>query len=184
MKIKIEDMILSAMFAALICVGAFIRIPVPVMPFTLQVLFVILAGLICGKTGGGFSALIYLLLGLSGLPIFTQGGGISYLLKPSFGFIIGFVFGAFVAGAIANKVKNPGYGRIYAAAAAGVAVIYACGIPYFYIINNVVLGIPMTVKATLYSCFLLVIPGDIISCVFAGLLAKRLIPLRQKRRME
>ena len=90
-------MILVALFAALIAVGAFIRVPVPLVPFTMQTFFVVLAGMLLGKKLGGASALVYLAVGLIGIPVFTQGGGIGYVLKPSFGYLIGFVVGKITA---------------------------------------------------------------------------------------
>lgn len=76
-----KDMILCAMFVALIAAGAFIKIPVPVVPFTLQYLFTMLAGLLLGGRKGCFAVCVYILLGLVGLPIFAQGGGIGYLIS-------------------------------------------------------------------------------------------------------
>lgn len=73
---KTKDMILIAMFAALITVGAYIKIPVPVCPFTLQFLFTTLAGIILGAKNGTIAVSVYVLLGLAGLPVFTGGGGI------------------------------------------------------------------------------------------------------------
>ena len=80
-------MILCAMFVALIAVGAFIKVPIPVVPFTLQYLFTMLAGLLLGGKKGSLAVGIYILLGLIGLPIFAQGGGIGYIFQPSFGYI-------------------------------------------------------------------------------------------------
>ena len=60
-------------FTALIAVGAFIRIPVPVCPFTLQLLFTTLAGLLLGSRRGAGAVLVYLALGLAGVPVFTEG---------------------------------------------------------------------------------------------------------------
>ena len=65
---KTKDMILSAMFVALISVGAFIKIPIPVVPFTLQYLFTMLAGLLLGKRRGSLAVCVYVALGLMGLP--------------------------------------------------------------------------------------------------------------------
>ena len=90
-KSRTYKMILVALFAALIAVGAFIRIPVPLVPFTMQTFFVVLAGMLLGKKLGAASALVYLAIGLIGIPVFTQGGGIGYVLKPSFGYLIGFI---------------------------------------------------------------------------------------------
>ena len=54
-KITTKDMIMCALFTALIAVGAFIKVPVPVVPFTLQFLFTMLAGLIMGGRLGAIS---------------------------------------------------------------------------------------------------------------------------------
>ena len=66
-----KNMILSALFVALIAIGAFIKIPVPVCPFTLQLLFTTLAGLLLGARLGFISVCVYIVIGLIGVPIFT-----------------------------------------------------------------------------------------------------------------
>ena len=96
------------MFTALITAGAYIRIPVPICPFTLQFLFTTLAGIILGKNKGAAATALYVILGLAGLPVFTGGGGIGYVLQPSFGYILGFIAGAFVTGLIVERAKNLG----------------------------------------------------------------------------
>ena len=101
--LTIRKMTFCAIFTALIAVGAFIKIPVPPIPFTLQTMFVVLAGLMLGGNMGGISALLYMILGLIGIPIFTGGGGIGYVLKPTFGYIIGFCVGAYAIGKISYK---------------------------------------------------------------------------------
>lgn len=173
---KTKEVILCGLFAALIAIGAFIKIPIPSMPITLQVQFVILAGLLLGARNGGFCALAYLVLGLIGLPVFTQGGGIGYVFQPTFGYLIGFVFGAYVAGKIAEKESNPGYKRLFAATGAGIAVIYLFGMTYFYICNNYMLNIPFGIGTTLLYCVVMVIPGDLLTCTLGVILAKRLKP--------
>ena len=72
-------MIYCGLFTALIEAGAFIKIPIPVVPFTLQYLFTMLAGLFLGSRRGMISVVAYMLLGLAGLPIFSEGGGIWYI---------------------------------------------------------------------------------------------------------
>ena len=85
-------MVLCGMFAALVAIGAFIQIPVPYMDyFTLQFFFVLLAGLILGADKGAISVGCYVLLGLVGVPIFAAGGGIGYIFRPSFGYLVGFI---------------------------------------------------------------------------------------------
>ena len=93
---------------ALISAGAFIRIPIPVVPFTLEFLFTTLAGLLLGGRLGAVSVGVYIAVGLLGLPVFAEGGGIFYVLKPSFGYIIGFAVASYVTGRIAKQSRQPG----------------------------------------------------------------------------
>ena len=104
---KTKNLAYCALFTALIAVGAFIRVPVPVVPFTLQYLFTMLAGLLLGPRLGTIAVGTYVLLGLVGLPIFTQGGGFWYVFQPSFGYLIGFCVGTFVTGWLASGWSRP-----------------------------------------------------------------------------
>ena len=166
---RIKSLILCAMFAALIAVGAFIRIPVPVVPFTLQFLFTSTAGLLLGSKYGAASVMVYIVMGLSGVPVFANGGGISYMLQPSFGYMPGFALGAYVTGKIAGTSGSPSYRRLVAANFAGLLIVYAMGMTYYALISDLYLGF-------LY-CFILAVPGDIALCVLGAMLAKILIPI-------
>lgn len=178
MKIKkTRNLILCALFVALIAVGAFIRIPIPVVPFTLQFLFTMLAGLLLGGKTGALAVCIYIVMGLAGLPIFAEGGGLSYILKPSFGYIIGFAIAAYVTGAIANRGANPGYRRLLAATFTGLGIVYICGMAYYYLMSNFYLGTPIGLWPLFLYCFLLAVPGDICLCILGAVLGKRLIPV-------
>lgn len=177
---KIKTMVLCAMFTALIAAGAFIKIPIPVLPFTLQYLFTMLAGLLLGGKNGAVSVLLYIILGLIGFPIFTMGGGIGYIFQPTFGYLIGFAVGAFVTGTIANKTPFPSSRRLLAANFAGLAVLYICGMVYLYIICNFYLERPIGFWALFLYCFLLPIPGDIVLSVLGMIIGKRLIPIIRK----
>ena len=146
---KTRELVLCALFTALTAVGAFIKIPVPVVPFTLQFLFTMLAGLLLGGRLGAISVGAYAVLGLLGLPIFTEGGGFWYLLKPSFGYILG-----------ANLV--------------GLTIVYGMGMVYYYIICNFVLGTPIGLWPLVLYCFLLAVPGDLCLCVLAAAVTVRL----------
>ncbi len=180
---KTKDMILCSMFVALIAAGAFLKVPVPVVPFTLQYLFTMLAGLLLGAKKGALAVCVYILLGLCGLPIFAQGGGIGYVFQPSFGYIIGFALGAFVTGVIANKTGRPGYGRLLAANFAGLAIVYFMGMVYYYAMSNFYLDSPIGLWPLFLYCFLLAVPGDIVLCVIGAVLGKRLIPLIREGRI-
>ena len=176
-------MIVCALFVALIAAGAFIKIPVPLVPFTLQFLFTMLAGLLLGGKLGALAVCVYIVLGLAGLPIFAQGGGLGYVFQPSFGYIIGFAVGTLVTGSIANRVETPGYRRLLSANFLGLGVVYLFGMAYYYLMSNLYLDNPIGLWPLFLYCFLLAVPGDILLCVVGAVLGRRLIPLIRKGRV-
>ena len=179
-----RNLILCSLFAALTVVGAFIRIPIPVVPFTLQLLFTMMAGLLLGGKLGAASVCVYIVMGLIGLPVFTEGGGFAYVLKPSFGYILGFAVASYVTGKIANQTANPSYRRLLAANFVGLGIVYLMGMVYYYVMSNFYLGSPIGLWPLFLYCFLLAVPGDILLCILAAILGKRLIPLMHYQRME
>ena len=155
---KTKGVIYCGLFTALIAVGAFIKIPIPVVPFTLQYLFTMLAGLLLGSRLGTVSVLSYMLLGLAGLPIFSEGGGLWYVFKPSFGYIIGFAVGTFVTGWIAEHMEKKTIAR-------------------YYIICNFVINTPIAAGPLFLYCFVLAVPGDIALSILGAVVAKRVRPV-------
>lgn len=180
---KTRDMILCALFVALITAGAFIKIPVPVVPFTLQFLFTMMAGLLLGGKWGFRAVLIYICLGLCGLPVFAQGGGLAYVFQPTFGYIIGFAAGAYVTGTLANRSARPDYKRLLGANFIGLGIVYFCGMVYYYLISKYYLNSPIGLLPLFLYCFILAVPGDIALCVIGAILGKRLIPVIQTERI-
>lgn len=171
---KAQELVYCGIFTALIAVGAFLKVPVPVVPFTLQFLFTMLAGLLLGGRLGAVSVGVYMFLGLAGLPIFTEGGGFWYLLKPSFGYIIGFCIGAYVTGKMVERARKLTIARYLLANFTGLAIVYGMGMVYYYVICNYVIDTPIGVWPLFLYCFLLAVPGDICLCILAAFLAKRL----------
>ena len=174
---KTKGVIYCGLFTALIAVGAFIKIPIPVVPFTLQYLFTMLAGLLLGSRLGTLSVLSYMLLGLAGLPIFSEGGGLWYVFKPSFGYIIGFAVGTFVTGWIAEHMEKKTVARYLLANLAGLFFVYAIGMIYYYIICNFVIDTPIAVGPLFLYCFVLAVPGDIVLSFLGAVVAKRVRPV-------
>lgn len=179
-KSRIQKMAMCSLFTALTAVGAFIKIPIPVVPFTLQFLFTMLAGLFLGGKLGAISVGAYALLGLAGLPVFAEGGGFWYIIKPSFGYIIGFVLGSYVTGKLMEKREGMTYGRILAANFIGLGIVYGVGMVYYYVICNFVIHTPIGIGPLFLYCFLLAVPGDIGLCFGAAALAKRVRPMIEK----
>lgn len=171
-----------ALFAALIAAGAFIQIPLPALPITFQTMFVLLAGMLLGPGPGMASCAVYLAVGLAGLPVFTRGGGFGYVLQPSFGFIIGFCFGALITGWFVKRTAKPGFRHYFAAGLAGTAAIYLVGMTYFWLIYRFIKGDTLGIGALFSICFLPVIPGDIAMLAVGSLIAVRLRPVLQGRR--
>lgn len=181
MKLSARELTISAMFTALIIVGAFIRVDIPLplytMHFTLQWFFVIMTGLLLGEKLGTMSVIAYILLGLVGLPIFAAGGGIGYVLRPGFGFLLGFVLSAFIMGFINKYIKKHGFTEMLMISTLGMLVYYFVGAVYFYLIKNFYAGDKISFQVVVVSyCLITVIP-DFILCVIASLLCKRIKPV-------
>jgi biotin transport system substrate-specific component len=171
-------MILVALLASLTTVGAFIRIPVPPVAFTMQIFFVIFAGLLLGAKLGALSQLIYIALGLAGLPVFANGGGIQYIFNPTFGYLIGFVAAAFVAGFISEKVKKPTFLKYLGAAFVGLILIYAIGVPYMYLMLKYVNGMQVSASGLVVKGFLIFLPWDMVKIIVVAWISKKISHVR------
>lgn len=180
-KLQIRDMTLIAMFTALSAVGAFIKIPTPVIPFTLQIVFTCLAGLILGKNKGGLSVALYVILGLFGLPIFTKGGGFHYIFETTFGYLIGFTVGAYVVGAIAHAKENPSFKRLLCASMINLVIVYTFGCIHGYIVLNFVNHVEYGAKEILMAFAVPFLPADILLSIFTSIFASRLLPILKKQ---
>lgn len=171
-----------ALFCALVAIGAYIQIPVPFMDyFTLQFLFIILAGMILGAKYGAISVAAYVAIGLLGVPVFAAGGGIQYIFRPSFGYLLGFIAAAFVVGLVVKKINAATLKGYFIAAFAGFITTYAIGLVYKYLILNVVMETPTPWSLIILSCFPLDIPGDILLCFVGALLGNKLNPILRNR---
>ena len=168
-KITTVEMVLCALFSALTAIGAFIQIPVPGMDyFTLQFFFVLMAGMILGSRLGAISVAVYVLIGLCGVPVFAAGGGITYIFRPSFGYLLGFIVTAFVTGLVLEKVRLKGFTRYIIAAFAGFVTCYAIGLTYKYLMLNFYVGEDTSLILVFLDCFPLDMPGDILLSILAS----------------
>ena len=164
---------LCSLFTALIAIGAFLQIPLPNFDyFTLQFFFVLMAGMLLGARLGALSAALYVLIGLLGLPVFAAGGGISYVLRPSFGFLLGFIVTAFCSGWIMEHGQR-NWLTCFLASLAGLLATYGIGLAYKYMLLNYYTGTEISFYLLLLSCFPLDLPGDILFSVLAAYAALR-----------
>lgn len=151
---KTRQMLLCGLFAALTAAGSLIRIPIPgmTMPVTLQVFFMLMAGLLLEPKYALVSQLVYMAVGLLGLPVFSSGGGIAYVLAPSFGYVPGFAVCAFLLSLLVRKrliafVRKTGKGalqlfQIIVFSVLSLAVMYAFGVVYMFLIFDLYLNDP------------------------------------------
>ena len=175
---KTRSMILCAVFVAFLALGAYIKIPTPFMPLTCQTLFVLMVGTLLGAVGGAVCVAVYVFLGLLGLPILAEGGGFAYVLRPTFGYLIGFVAGAFVVGKMTRNLRGKGYRQIFFANIFGLLAIYLIGFPYYFLISRYYFGMSDGFLYFLTYGFLLPIPFDVLLCFVSAFLGKRLSFLR------
>ena len=173
----IVTLTLSALFCTLICVGSFIRIPMPnMMPITLQTFFVLLTALILPTKESVLANITYIVLGLIWLPIFSGGGGLGYVLMPNFGFIIGFVIATVIMSLITEKLNNHKLWQYIAISLLGIIIIYIIGILYFAFITNVYNNNNYSAIWFIQTIFLPFLPKEIVCIVLASLSAYKIRP--------
>lgn len=168
------------MFAALIAIGAFIKIDIPLpmytMHFTFQWFFVLMAGFLLGAKLASLSVLVYLCIGLTGVPVFAAGGGPTYIFRPGFGFLLGFVLAAFLIGLLTEKLRAGKVRQMMIPAFVGMLAYYGMGAVYFYCIKNFYAATPMSFAVIVVDyCLITVIPDGIL-CVSAAAFSAKLRP--------
>jgi biotin transporter BioY len=102
-KTLLRDFLFVLSFTLLTAISAKLKVEIGPVPITLQTFAVLLSGALLGAKRGALSQIFYLLGGLTGIPWFARGGGIAYLMSPTFGYIIGFVLAAFVVGFLCER---------------------------------------------------------------------------------
>lgn len=171
-----KDLVLAALFAGLISIGSYLKISTPLVPFSMQIFFVLLAGQVLTPAASAVSLFGYISLGIIGLPVFSGGGGIAYALKPSFGYIIGFLFSAvFISFFIQKSLKKgpaPLWYRLIINFA-GDMIVYVFGIGYYCVLNVLYFHKVLEFWPVFVSFFLIFMPSDMLFCFLSALAAKR-----------
>ncbi len=166
---SLRGMVYAAMFGAATAVGAFIIIPFPLVPITLQTLFMNLAGALLGGRLGALSQVIYLILGVIGLPVFAGGkGGIGVLFGPTGGYLTGFIAAAYLLGRMIEARQRPGLAWIMLSMGAGMIVIYFLGVIQLSIVAD------FSMKKAVSVGMIPFLPGDVIKIIAAAVIAFKL----------
>ena len=182
---------LVSLFAALLCVSSYLVIPIGPVPVTLQVLFVLLAGAVLGGEMGALSVLVWIALGMFGLPVFAGGkAGPMAILGPTGGYMIGFVFCAWIVGTLTRRGVDSKL-RTGAAMLLGVAVMYLVGLAGFMASFAFFLQKPMTLQQALSISILPFLPFELAKVAIGTWVAPILVAalsragvLEQPRRQE
>lgn len=157
MKLNTREIIMCGLFAGITSILSQISIPIPftTVPLTMQIFAVALSGLILGAKNGFISQLIYILIGIIGMPVFAQmTGGINIVMGPTGGFILGFPIMALVIGYFSEKFKKTIY--IVIGMILGLSIDYLIGTIMFTSITN------MTFTQGIMACVIPFIPIDLI----------------------
>ncbi|MBQ6756949.1 MAG: biotin transporter BioY [Oscillospiraceae bacterium] len=171
---KVKDMTMTALFAAMICVMAPWSFSAGAVPITLATLAIYLASLVLGWKRATAAVVIYILLGAVGVPVFSNlTGGLQKLVGPTGGYIAGYIPLALIAGLIADRLENA-WGCVIALLA-GTLALYALGTAWFCVSLGKDLGYAMGV------CVLPFLPGDAIKVALATIIAIKLRPLVKKQ---
>jgi len=156
---------------AVVALLAQVEIPLWPVPITGQTLGVIIVGASLGAWRGAAALTTYMVLGLAGLPIFAGlTGSLVAIAKPSFGFVIGFIFSAFVAGWFAERAWDRRPALAFVGFAAASVVPFLFGIPYLAVVLNVSLGLDLTFWQILEAGLFPFIIGGLVKAGIAALI--------------
>ena len=124
----IKDIALVLGLALLTGISAKIKVEIGAIPITMQTLTVLLGVGLLGKKRATLSQVTYFLGGLMGIPWFSRGGGMIYIMSPTFGYIIGFIFATFLVGSLLEKGWNKSFKKTALTMLFGSLVIYIPGL--------------------------------------------------------
>lgn len=174
---KTRDLTYVALGVAVVTVCAWISIPVGDVPFTLQTLAVAAIGCILGWKKGPLTILIYILLGLIGVPVFAGfKSGVPALMGATGGYIFGFAFAVVISGLaklIPVKNKFARTGVFFAANILGLTICYVFGTAWFITVYGKNIG-SIGVKSALMLCVVPYIVPDLVKLFIAAVLSVRL----------
>jgi len=159
--IVVRDIVLVLSFSIITAVCAKLKVEIGVIPITMQTLAVLLSGALLGSKRGALSQITYLLMGLAGVPWFARGGGIAYILSPTFGYIVGFVLAAFLVGWLCERGFDRQVKTAILAMLIGNILLYIPGLLWL----AKFIGFKKVLAVGLYPF----IPGDLVKILLAGL---------------
>lgn len=167
----VREMVFIAICAAIICVLAPISVPTGVVPVSLGTLAIYFSAALLGGKRGTIAVVVYILLGMVGLPVFSaMRGGIAVLFGTTGGYIIGYIPLALLTG-VFSDMKSKLHWTIPVGMVLGTVVLYAFGTAWYMIMSG------STLEAALLACVVKFLPFDAVKIVISTLLA---VPLKAR----
>ncbi|MBZ6528208.1 biotin transporter BioY [Aerococcaceae bacterium DSM 111021] len=164
-----------ALMLALLIICSQLTVPFGPVPLTLQTFAVLMIGLVLPPSYAVMTTIMYLAIGLVGLPVFSGGtGGFGSFLSPSFGFVIGFIPASFTLSYLNQNLKSEKNLKLSMSILISTVILYIIGLSYMYIIFRNVLNIDTGFTHVLQLGFFPFILGDIFKSLLAIIIYKRL----------
>lgn len=174
MKTSVKSLVMCALCTAVICILAPISVPIGPVPISLCTFAVMLSGILLGGKWGAVSALVYVLLGAVGVPVFAgYSAGAANVVGPTGGYIVGYIPLAFLCGFIYDRTgrNKKGAAKIVSMVIAmiiGTVVLYALGTAWFCVQAGYTVGAAMAV------CVIPFLPGDALKMVVVAIVAPQI----------
>ena len=169
-KITTQELTVMALLAAILCVSSYINIPLPFspVPITAQILVVFLTALLLKPKYAFLTVLVWILLGVVGLPVFSGGkGGFGVLAGPTGGFALSYLLAAFLLAFLTQKCKSH-YQKLLILICIGIPLMYLIGVPWMKMITGIGWSAAFVTGAAPF------LPGDILKAIGAVFIAKPL----------
>ena len=174
---SISIILITGLMTALTVVGGMIRIPAFPVAFSMQTFFVYLSGVMLPGLWAAVSQVLYIVLGLMGLPVFTAGGGPGYVLHPTFGFLAGFPLASFlISRTVRSTFDAKKYGAVFALSYLLVSII---GMGYLYCNMKWIAGTSVGWSRVIISGLVLFLPSEAVKIGVAAWLSVKLSRYRR-----
>ncbi|HEX9934505.1 MAG TPA: biotin transporter BioY [bacterium] len=174
MNSKTGRLVSIAIFAALTAAGGWIRIDTMAVPFTLQTLAVYLSGDLLDAKTAVLSQLLFLSIGLSGIPVFASGGGFGYVMHPTFGFLLGFPMAGGLISFLRKRASGPNrFLFLCTVNGLGMLLIQCFGVLYFYACMRLFLGKSVSFNQAVIAAGLVFVPVELVKLVCAAWISNR-----------
>ncbi len=165
----VREMVFTAICAAIICVLAPISVPIGAIPISLGTFAIYFTAALLGGKRGTVAVVVYILLGMVGLPVFSgMHGGMAVLFGATGGYIIGYIPLALLTG-VFSDIKSKLHWTMPVGMVLGTVALYTFGTAWFMIMSG------STLKAALLACVVPFLAFDAVKIILSTMLA---IPLK------